>query len=122
MSISVQSAKAKRSPTQKAKKVLLYLLQAEGNWVYGYELITKTGYKSGYVYPLLSRLKERGHLISKREVLPEGEVRPQRTMYKLTKPGKSMIYKVLHSTVENSGGIKSKLGKLIHTFRIRLSV
>jgi len=55
---------------------------------YGYGLMKETGLKSGTLYPILMRLKERGYVKAQwdREA-PSG--RPPRQHYKLTPQGKT---------------------------------
>lgn len=61
-----------------AERVLSELNRGEP--LHGYELIQRTGVKSGTLYPLLRRLEERGLVVSEWEE-PELRDRPARRYY-----------------------------------------
>ena len=65
--------------------LLAALLEAPGEWQYGYDLSRRTGLKSGTLYPILMRLSEREWLETKWE-LADGEGKP-RHLYRLTAEG-----------------------------------
>lgn len=66
--------------------VLAALLDAEGEWHYGYALSQQTGLKSGTLYPILMRLAEQGWLET--QWMPsEQPGRPPRHVYRLTGDG-----------------------------------
>lgn len=55
---------------------------------YGYELMQLTGYPSGKLYPLLTRLQRAGWLIREREDVDSTQVgRPARWLYRLSQVG-----------------------------------
>src|SRR3712207_6167461 len=57
---------------------------------YGLELMSRTGLKSGTVYPILHRLTKDGWLsVSQEEVDPAVEGRPRRRLYVLTGVGET---------------------------------
>jgi PadR family transcriptional regulator PadR len=68
--------------------LLAALLQQPKLWRHGYELSEATGLKSGTLYPVLTRLSDRGLLDSKWSP-PEVPGRPARHFYRLTAPGVS---------------------------------
>ena len=52
---------------------------------YGYDLMQTTGFPSGKLYPILSRLETAGWLTKEREDIdPVAEGRPARRMYRIT--------------------------------------
>jgi PadR family transcriptional regulator, regulatory protein PadR len=55
-------------------------------WWHGYDLLRRTGVKSGTLYPMLRRLAERGHLETRWEDAPPAG-RPARHLYRLTDAG-----------------------------------
>ena len=65
--------------------VLEALLEAPGQWRYGYDLSRETGLKSGTLYPVLMRLTDRGWLMTRWEESEPG--RPARHMYRLSAEG-----------------------------------
>ena len=55
---------------------------------YGYELMQLTGFPSGKLYPLLTRLQRAGWLIREREEVDSAQVgRPVRWLYRLSQTG-----------------------------------
>jgi PadR family transcriptional regulator PadR len=59
-------------------------------WHHGYDLMTRTGLKSGSLYPILIRLDERGFLEASWEKDgPPG--RPPRHLYRLTSAGRDLV-------------------------------
>jgi DNA-binding PadR family transcriptional regulator len=65
------------------------LLDARGDWSYGYELASLTGIKSGTLYPLLIRLEAQGYLQAEwQQPLESG--RPPRHAYRLSATGQQM--------------------------------
>jgi PadR family transcriptional regulator PadR len=68
--------------------VLEVFLSDTGRDWFGFDLMEKTGLKSGTVYPLLHGLKEDGWLSAiKEKIDPKVEGRPARRLYRLTGPG-----------------------------------
>lgn len=70
------------------------VLQAVANgYLYGFDIIDMTGLPGGTVYPVLRRLEEAGHLVSKWEKpsIAQAEPRPQRKYYELTRSGKEVL-------------------------------
>jgi PadR family transcriptional regulator len=66
--------------------VLGALANRPGDWLYGLELATLTGLKSGTLYPILIRLADRAMLDS-RWLEPVERGRPPRHAYRITAPG-----------------------------------
>lgn len=79
--------KRNRPPSKSTCLVLAQLSQGPS---YGYSLMKATGLKSGTLYPILMRLKDRGFLES-RWVAPETTGRPARQSYKLTAKGQVYV-------------------------------
>lgn len=75
-----------RRPSLQTRKVLSLLLDAQVPGAYGYEIIKKTGIKSGTLYPILMRLAEQGLLESEWQQ-PSAPGRPPRQIYRLTASG-----------------------------------
>lgn len=65
--------------------LLEVLLQNPRAWRYGYDLSRVMGLKSGTLYPILMRLKDRGWLETRWETVEVGK--PPRHMYRLTPEG-----------------------------------
>ena len=66
--------------------VLAALVDDPSGEYYGYELMGRTGLKSGSLYPILIRLVDRGYLVATWEPDPPGG-RPPRHLYRLTASG-----------------------------------
>jgi len=66
--------------------VLAVLADDPSGEFYGYELMSRTGLKSGSLYPILIRLVDRGYLVATWEPDPPGG-RPPRHLYRLTTSG-----------------------------------
>lgn len=65
-----------------------------GEWHYGYDLLSKSGLKSGSLYPILIRLADRGFLEARWEdPVPLG--RPPRHLYRLTDAGRQLVSEVV---------------------------
>lgn len=75
-----------RSLSRHARALLAALLEAHGRWSYGYELASRTGIKSGTLYPLLIRLEGQGILEAEWQQ-PAASGRPPRHAYRLTAAG-----------------------------------
>lgn len=75
-----------RRPSKQTGRVLLALADDPETWRYGYELCRRLGLKAGSMYPLLTRLADRGLLETAWETdAPAG--RPPRHLYRLTASG-----------------------------------
>jgi PadR family transcriptional regulator PadR len=75
-------------PERITKQLILvldvFLGDADRDW-FGFDLMEKTGLKSGTIYPLLHSLKEDGWLSATKEKIdPTVEGRPRRRLYRLT--------------------------------------
>jgi PadR family transcriptional regulator PadR len=79
----------KRVLSSHARTLLAALLDAQGRWSYGYELVSLTGIKSGTLYPLLIRLEAQGHLEAEWQQ-PVASGRPPRHAYRLTAEGRQL--------------------------------
>jgi len=75
-----------RALSAHARTVLAALLEADGAWSHGYELVRLAGIKSGTLYPLLIRLETQGYLEAQWQQPAEGG-RPPRHAYRLTEKG-----------------------------------
>jgi PadR family transcriptional regulator, regulatory protein PadR len=75
--------------TVQTQLTLRALLAYPGREMYGLQVITATGLRSGVVYPILARFEGRGWLESRWETLPAaGDLkRPPRRYYRLTDDG-----------------------------------
>ncbi len=83
-----------RKPSKSTCLILNHLIGMTCAKTYGYELMTATGLKSGTLYPILMRLKERGYLAS--EWGPSETLgRPPRQSYHLTSKGKAYAKRAL---------------------------
>lgn len=77
--------------------VLSSLAREGGEWHYGYDLLSKSGLKSGSLYPILIRLADRGFLEARWEdPVPPG--RPPRHLYRLTDAGRQLVSEVIVPT------------------------
>jgi DNA-binding PadR family transcriptional regulator len=69
-------------------QVLRALLDDVTEPYYGYDLMRRTGFPSGKLYPILARLQRAGWLIREAEVIdPSVEGRPARVLYRLSPAG-----------------------------------
>ena len=67
--------------------VLDHLLDGFPDWSYGYDISQRTALKSGTLYPILMRLKDRGWLETRWEHA-KGDGKP-RHMYRFTREGRA---------------------------------
>lgn len=72
-----------------ARDLLATLLDARDRWSHGYELASRTGIKSGTLYPLLIRLEAQGYLEAEWQP-PLASGRPPRHAYRLTAAGRRL--------------------------------
>jgi PadR family transcriptional regulator len=77
--------KRRKSSTQ-TLVVLTALLERPRTWQHGYDLAKTTALRSGTLYPILSRLEDRGYLESK-WLESQQTGRPPRHVYQLTSLG-----------------------------------
>lgn len=69
-------------------RVLREFLSEPSEPRYGYELMQLTGFPSGKLYPLLTRLQRAGLLIRERENADPAQMgRPARSLYRLSQGG-----------------------------------
>jgi PadR family transcriptional regulator, regulatory protein PadR len=74
------------------------ILHAVANgYLYGFDIIDVTGLPGGTVYPALRRLEEAGHVVStwEKESIAQGEPRPRRKYYELTRTGRDALSEAL---------------------------
>jgi DNA-binding PadR family transcriptional regulator len=72
---------------------------------YGYELMQRTGYASGKLYPILARLQHAGWLTrTTEEIDPTQAARPARYMYQLTEHGTQAARQELAVLTEQLSG------------------
>ncbi len=78
-----------RKLSPQTEKVLAEFVKAPNSWLYGYELLDRTGLRSGSLYTILNRLHDQGVLRSEwRGVDLDGsETRPHR-VYTFTEKGR----------------------------------
>ena len=74
-----------RPPSPQTRRLLAALAAEPTQWRHGYDLMTEIGVSSGSLYPILSRLADRGLLESSWDTPTEG--RPPRHLYRLTAQG-----------------------------------
>ena len=79
----------KRALSSHARTLLATLLESSGRWSYGYELASRTGIRSGTLYPLLIRLEAQGYLQAEWQP-PAASGRPPRHAYRLTAEGRRL--------------------------------
>lgn len=78
-----------RRPSAQTVAVVLALAENPGDWRYGYELCRQLGLKAGSMYPILTRLADRGLLETGWETDPPPG-RPPRHLYRLSGPGRTL--------------------------------
>ncbi len=79
-----------RRLSNQSLSVLDALAETPSAWLYGLEIASATGLKSGSLYPILIRLAERGLLESK-WLEPEKPGRPPRHAYRITRQGRAAM-------------------------------
>ena len=80
-----------------------FLDEPQREW-YGFDLLSRSGLRSGTVYPVLARLEAAGWLESTWEkVDPAVAGRPRRRLYRLTGVGASSARDVIRNTARRSG-------------------
>jgi PadR family transcriptional regulator, regulatory protein PadR len=77
---------SRREFSPQTLSVLAALCEEPSQWRHGYALATKTGLKSGTLYPILIRLADRG-LVEARWQEEAQPGRPRRHLYRLTADG-----------------------------------
>lgn len=75
---------------------------------YGYSIIKSTGIKSGTLYPILMRLKDRGHISSSWQDSEELG-RPPRQIYKITPKGRALLNEVAETPQPSQTHIQVKI-------------
>ncbi len=85
-----------RIASQSTRRVLKELRK---NPQYGYAIMKAAGLKSGTLYPILMRLKNRGLLQATWEP-PQAPGRPQRQIYTLTAQGQQYANDILDDSVK----------------------
>ena len=76
----------RRALSGHARALLEALVAAGPRWSYGYDLTSRTGIRSGTLYPLLIRLEGQGYLEAEWQP-PVATGRPPRHAYRLTAAG-----------------------------------
>jgi PadR family transcriptional regulator, regulatory protein PadR len=77
---------SRREFSPQTLSVLAALCEEPSRWQHGYALATKTGLKSGTLYPILIRLADRGLVEACWQEEPQPG-RPRRHLYRLTAGG-----------------------------------
>lgn len=88
--------------------LLELLLEAPGDWHYGYELARGSGLKSGTLYPILIRLADRGWLESQWQ--QQAGEKP-RHMYRLTAHGRKAARLALAEASTSLKTLKPAMGE-----------
>ena len=70
--------------TKPTSAVLDALLECDR---YGFDIMDRTGLKSGTLYPILGRLERAGWIVGEWEKTPEDLGRPRRKYYRMTAQG-----------------------------------
>jgi PadR family transcriptional regulator PadR len=83
-----------RKPSPQSVRLVLTMGSQPNVWRHGYDLGGEAGLKSGSLYPILMRLKERGYLEAQWEQDPPPG-RPARHLYRLTPLGRSLAAELL---------------------------
>jgi DNA-binding PadR family transcriptional regulator len=78
--------KSRREFSPQTVSVLAALNEQPSQWQHGYALASKTGLKSGTLYPILIRLSDRGLVEACWQEEPQ-RGRPRRHLYRLTADG-----------------------------------
>lgn len=85
--------------------VLNTLIDPPGALLYGYDLMQRSGLKSGTLYPILARLERLGFLSSSWEAIdPVQAGRPPRRVYALTPEGQHFAMTELERARQALGG------------------
>jgi DNA-binding PadR family transcriptional regulator len=88
--------------TPQTVAVLTALADEASRWQHGYELLGRTGLRSGTLYPILMRLADRGLLETAWEQdAPVG--RPRRHLYRMSDAGGRALAEVQHRRVATRG-------------------
>ena len=101
-----------RMTKQIASVLDTFLSDLKREW-YGFDLIERTGLKSGSIYPILHLLEADGWLSSSREDIdPKAEGRPARRLYTLTGLGEREAKAALErrAAAASSGVPRLRLG------------
>ncbi len=98
-----------RRPDSSPQTRTVFALLAEDadQWWYGYDIAQRTGLKSGTLYPILTRLAERGYLATSWETDPP-EGRPRRHLYRLTGAGATRATELAPATTARPAGNLSR--------------
>lgn len=85
-----------RNTRKPSPQTLLVLVEFDrANELHGYELMKRTSLKTGTLYVILNRLKDRGYLTAEWRGLDEASSRPPRRVYSLTPKGREYVDRVL---------------------------
>jgi PadR family transcriptional regulator, regulatory protein PadR len=82
--------KRSRRPSRQTLDVLASLAAVAPDWLYGLEIVARTGLKSGSLYPILMRLAERG-LLESQWTDPSAPGRPPRHAYRILPAGRRVL-------------------------------
>lgn len=104
----MSKVRKQRAPSPQTLRVLVHLMSNTDTWVHGFEIMKATGISSSVVYPVLSRLLERGVLESK--IDDSNPLKPKKE-YRFTDKGKAFAQKNLEKTIENLGASSKKRSK-----------
>lgn len=91
-----------RRPSEQTAAVVLALAENPSIWRYGYQLCQRLTLKAGSLYPILTRLADRGLLEAAWEQdAPAG--RPPRHLYRLTDPGLAWAAGLSSASAQKAG-------------------
>ena len=96
----------RQRPPSKSTLLVLSLLTAGPE--YGYSIIKSTGLKSGTLYPILMRLKEKGYISSDWQA-SESPGRPPRQIYQITPKGRAFAADTLKPSLPSQGQAKATI-------------
>lgn len=101
--------------TIQTQAVLGALLAADGEEVYGLQIVRASGLAAGTIYPILQRLLLSGWIVARWEPAEQAQAqaqrRPPRRYYALSPQGKARAFNALHAA--RSTGHLSRLRDLI---------
>jgi PadR family transcriptional regulator PadR len=95
-----------RRPSPQTIAVLSALAATAGEWLYGLEIASATGLKSGSLYPILQRLDQRG-LLESQWLEPAASGRPPRHAYRLTGAGRAALRAAVAPTALKTVGART---------------
>jgi PadR family transcriptional regulator PadR len=97
--------------TDQLGRVLHAMLETPASVHYGFDLLRRTGLKSGSLYPILARMEAEGLVTSSWEdVNPSEEGRPRRRYYELTGAGADLARKFRPAKSTSASSVRPSWG------------